>query len=424
MKTAIVNTFDVRGGAARAASRLHLALRQAGVDATMLVAHRERADPGVAQLEPRALCRLLRLADEVRAAHALHRYRNTRPRGLDAFQGSRPWLGRMLERRMPQADVINLHWVAGMLDYASLPRLAARAPLVWTLHDMLPLTGGCHYDSGCARYVAQCGSCPQLGSRSDGDLSRSGFAIREAALARVPPDRLQFVAPSRWLAGEAERSGLCGRFAVQVIPNSLDLQVFAPMDRTQARASLGLPSGRPIVLFVADDLGNPRKGAPLLLEALRPATGEPDKRPLLVALGGSNLGVADGLECRRFPLVSDDHQLARIYAAADVLALPSLQDNLPNTMIEAMACGTPVVGFAAGGLPDMIRNGETGLLAALGDVAGLRGALTKIAGDPALARALGGRARERVAAECAPEIQARRYISLYSGMLHNASAHA
>jgi glycosyltransferase involved in cell wall biosynthesis len=416
MKIAVVNTYDVQGGAARAAARLHSALDAAGADATMLVAHKQGQDDHVHVLEPRSVCRALRVADDLGRRLALLPYRKTRPDGYEAFQPDRPLLGRLLERQLPSVDLINLHWVAELLDFTSLPRLAMRAPIVWTLHDMLPMTGGCHYDGGCDRYRQQCGACPQLGSTSTTDLSATIFARRRSAFAQIPAARLHFVAPSRWLADQVRGSPLCGRFQVSVIPYSLDLEVFAPSDRASARASLGLAQDRVAVLFVADDLSNRRKGMRLLLEALE-GLRDLSARLLLISVGRAALEVPAGLEYRHFPFVGDDRQLARIYSAADVLAIPSLQDNLPNTMVEAMACGTAVVGFATGGIPDLVRPGETGWLVPSGSIDGLRATLRRIAADPGAAHDMGRRARDLVLSECSPAVQARRYCALFERML-------
>jgi glycosyltransferase involved in cell wall biosynthesis len=418
MKIAVVSTFDVQGGAGRAAAQLHRALRAEGTDATMLVAYRAAADDHVQALEPRLLCKALAFADELRAGRALAPYRATRPQGGDAFRPDGLLLGRLLERCLPAADLINLHWVAGMLDFASLPRLAARAPLVWTLHDMLPLTGGCHYDGGCARHAVRCGACPQLGSGAQDDLSAATFARKAAAYGGIACGRLRFVAPSRWLAAQAARSPLIGRFPVSVIPNCVDVQVFAPSDKAAARAALGLPTDRVIFLFVADDLGNRRKGLHLLVEAMAGlGSAGAGKRPLLVSIGKAPVEALAGPDYLHFSYLEDSRHLARFYAAADLAVLSSLQDNLPLTMLEAMACGTPVLGFAAGGIPDVVRDGDTGILVPPGSVEGLRAALLRVAGDPAPARAMGERARAQMLADHTPAAHARAYLALFAQVL-------
>jgi glycosyltransferase involved in cell wall biosynthesis len=390
----------------------------------MVVAHRESVAPDVVRLKGYGFSGAIERLDRLRGCVSLAPYWRLRPAGYDEFQLDGPLMGTILQRELPATDLINLHWVAGMLDFASLPRLAqTQAPIVWTLHDMLPLTGGCHYDDGCARYLERCGECPQLGSRLSTDLSAAIFGRKKMAFEQIPRERLHFVSPSRWLAEQARRSPICRSFPVSVIPNGLDLDLFAPDDRLAARAALGLPQDRAVVLFVAQELGSRRKGSGLLLECLE---GLRDLRTgvMLVSMGRAQFASPPGFDHRHFPHTDDDRLLARLYAAADVLVIPSLQDNLPNTMLEAMACGTPVVGFAVGGIPDMVKDGETGLLAPPRDVVGLRAALRRIVGDPERARAMGRRARERVMAECSPALQAGRYRDLFESVLRGARAAA
>jgi glycosyltransferase involved in cell wall biosynthesis len=281
---------------------------------------------------------------------------------------------------------------------------------------MLPMTGGCHYDEGCERFLRGCGTCPQLGSNAADDVSSAILGRSRAAVKQIRAGRLHFVTPSRWLAAEARRSPVCGAFEVSVIPNSLDLELYKPLDRAAVRAQLGLPQEAPIALFFAEALGKRRKGMGLLMQALE---GLRDLRDslTLVSVGKAEVPVPAGLTCRRFGEIHDEALLARIYAAADMLLLPSMQDNLPNTMIEAMACGTPVIGFAIGGLPDLIRDRENGLLVAPGDADGFGRAVRRLAGARGEAADMGRRARELVARECSPVVQAGRYRDLFASMV-------
>jgi len=401
VRVALVNTYERAGGAARAAYRLYGALREDGVEATLVTV----------QSLPALPARLLMTADRVRRRIKLAPY--SIQGGYEAFQVDDPWLGRLLHPYLGDSEVVNLHWVAGLLDFARLPQLAAKAPVVWTLHDMLAFTGGCHYDDSSEGFLRGCGSCPQLGSGSPHDLSRGAFERKRAAYAAVPAHRLHFVAPSQWLAREVTRSPLAGRFGVSVIPNSLELSVFRPGDRAEARATLGLPHDRFIVLFMAQDLVNRRKGMASLQAALSRLQGLPQ---VLLVSAGKTAGAADGPAVRHLGFVADDARLATLFRAADVFVLPSLQDNLPNTMLESLACGTPVVGFAVGGIPDLVRHGQSGLLAPPGDAGALAEAIRVMAGDPARARAMGARGRELVAAACAPAVQAAAYRMLFADM--------
>lgn len=416
MRILHLSTFEADAGAGIAAYRLHAGLRRAGVDSRMLVLDRRGDDPTVEalRLARDPLSRALRRLAKWRIRRDLARYRP--PPGYERFRDDRSEHGRALVRQLPAADVITLHWVNGMLDYgaffAAAPR---RAPLVWRLADMSPFTGGCHYDYGCGGFARACGRCPQLGSDDPGDLSAQVLRRKLAALAQVPPGRLHLVAPSTWTGAMARRSAALGRFPLAVIPNGLDTAVFAPLDRAEARARLGLPAEARIVMFVAADVGNRRKGFALLAEAL---AGLGDELPglLLVSVGRGEPRVA-GAPGRHLGYIGDDARRALVYAAADLFVIPSLQESFGQTVIEALACGTPVVGFAAGGIPDMVRPGETGLLAPVGDARALRAAIARLLADDEGRARMGRRARAVAEAEYASQVQVARYLELYRRLL-------
>jgi glycosyltransferase involved in cell wall biosynthesis len=322
---------------------------------------------------------------------------------------------------MPHASIITLHWVARLLDYGaffgSVPR---RAPVVWRLSDMNAFTGGCHYDEGCGRYTAACGACPQLGSRNPDDLAQQVWRRKRAALDQVPPGRLQIVALNQWIAAEARRSALLQGVPVHVIPNGLDTVAFAPRDKRFARQVLGLPPDAPVVLFIAASTGNRRKGFALLAEALGGLADLPGLQ--LVSVGRGEVQLGGGIPHIALGPLSHDRMLSVVYSAADVFVIPSLQDNMPSTVLESMACGTPVVGFDVGGVAEMVRPGATGLLARAGDVGELRAAVRRLLEDQAQRRSLGERCRAVALAEYTQELQARRYLSLYEQILAGTPA--
>ncbi len=407
------------GGAGIAARRLHGGLRAAGLPSRMVVANGGAAEGDILQLPGAARGRgvgerldALRLRLERRlTAKAVSRklayFSDDRVPGPDQLAGR------------PDADVINLHWVARFLDYGRFfPTLRAAQPLVWTLHDMAPMTGGCHYAMECRRFEDQCGTCPLLGSSATGDLTLRIHRRKAAALGRLRPETTRIVAPSRWLAGEARKSSLLGRFDVDVIPNGLDVEIFRPRDRGVAREVLGLPRDGKIVLFVADSVTGYRKGFDLLEEALRGLVGELDVT--LAALGGSGRMALEGA----VPLgrIDNEHVLSHVYSAADLFVLPTRADNLPNVLVEAMACGLPCVSFDVGGVPDVVRHEETGLLAPAEDVGGLRDAIARLLRDDALRHRLGARGRDVATREFAGRHVAERYKAVYEDLVAASKA--
>ncbi|NNJ26599.1 glycosyltransferase [Alienimonas chondri] len=450
MNPLLVSTSDQAGGAARSAWRLHRGLRAVGCPSRMLTLNKVSADPDVrAFVPPRSLPtrvrRKLRRRTLLRTRPALAETpvfeifgTDLSEHGADLLDAVFPSPGSPNERHAgPTPDVVNLHWVARMFDDRTfLPALAARAPVVWTLHDMQPFTGGCHYDgpamAPCGRFAGppieygnttggepKCGRCPQLAGDAEDDLSRRIWKRRQEAFGRIPTDRLTFVTPSRWLGAEVSRSALCGRFPVEVIPYGLDLDLYRPHDRSFAREVLGVPPNAKTILFLSDSVGNVRKGFEYLRSALERLRGLSDLYLVTVGRGAPEL--PDGLPHVALGSVSDDRILALAYAAADLFAIPSLADNLPNTVLEAMACGTPSVGFAAGGIPDMIRPGETGLLAPTGDVPAFADALAALLSDDALRTRLGKNCRRVAEAEYALARQGHDYQALFERTLGRAA---
>lgn len=410
---AVVSTADLAGGAARSAHRLYKGLRAIGHPARMRVLDKRDPDPDVIASARAPFARTLEA--HARSWLFARVQAPARPSGHEMFTPD-PWPpGRGALRDLEGFDVLNLHWVAGYLDSRALAALcAARRPLALTLHDMNMFTGGCHYDESCGRFAAACGACPQLGARAQDDLSARILARKIAAFAAAEPARVRVVAPSRWLAAEAKRSAALGRFRVDTIPYGLDLSVYSPGDKAAARAALGVPPDAPVVLFVAHRVDNARKGMARVIDALRPLADLPGLTLLSVGEGG-----AIDVPVRHVPLgpIGDEARMALAYRAADVFAIASAQDNLPNTALEALACGTPVVGTRAGGIPDMVRDGRTGYAVPLGDTRGFAEALRRVLTDRSLAASLGREARAVAEAEYALEIQARAYAALFAELV-------
>lgn len=426
MKIVHLSTSDAMGGAARAAYRVHSGLRTLGHDSSMCVLARNTLDKTVHVVSPsRAFIdRVRRRLRRELLKQALEPYVSTRPAGLEIYSEDRTLFGRDILRQIPRADIINLHWVAGFLDYVQcLPLLAKRAPLVWRMADMNVFTGGCHYDQGCGRYAAQCGQCPQLGSHDNGDLSRKVWQRKRRTFSSMADNRLHVVATSRWIAQKAAQSSLLGRFPVTVIPNGLDLRVFKPGDRQQARQQLNLPVAPKIVLFVADDVDNPRKGMSLLIGAMNRLSDL--KNILLVSVGrGADKMHFTGPH-QSLGFIRDDRLMSLAYSAADVFVIPSLHESFGQTAIEAMACGTPVIGFRSGGVEDTIRHQETGVLVPASDMEALSLAITDLLGDEPKRLAMANRCRERAVSEYDIEYIASRYVELYGRVVeaqHSRSA--
>lgn len=380
----------------------------------MFVANCRSGDRSVTAFSPpmNFRSRLRRVLQRELLWRAFVRYQSSRPPGYDSFTDDRSEHGAAPLSQLPFCEVINLHWVSGFLDYQSffslLPR---RVSIVWTLHDMNPFTGGCHYNEGCSRYTQGCGACPQLGSHKLKDLSHKIWQRKQKAFAKLESDRLHIVTPSIWLAEEAKRGPLLERFPISGIPYGVNTKVFSPQDPSSARAALELPQNAKVVLFIAVSTATRRKGFVYLAEALSGLKEIPNL--LLVSLGHGKPTIHSDIAHLHLGHIDNDRLLSLIYSSAEVFAIPSLEDNLPNCVLESMSCGTPVVGFKVGGIPEMVRQGVTGLLVPPQDVKALRAAIAELLQDPAKRTKMAANCRTIATEEYSLEVQVQRYVDLY-----------
>jgi len=382
----------------------------------MFVLEKHGVDPSVVQYEPPRdpLSRIKRALRRESLRRSLKSYSRTAPAGMSFFTDDRTVYGADPWKHLPESDVLQLHWISLFVDYESFfGSVPAGKPLVWTMHGMEAITGGCHYAYGCEKFMRECGACPQLGSRSSKDLTARVWRRKRDSYQKLWPGQLHIVCPSRWLQGEVKRSSLLSHAECTHIPYGLDTEVFAPRDRRYARESLGIPYDSRVVLFVADGVEDPRKGLHLLGEAI---SGLGSSFFLLSVGSGSPRELAGGPHLH-IPQVQHDGILSCIYSAADVFVVPSLQDNLPNTILESLACGVPVAGFEVGGVPDAVRPGVTGLLAKAGDVSGLRNIILELLQSEEKRAEMSANCRKVALQEYSLEAQARRYANLYRELI-------
>ena len=372
MKVLIVNTSERSGGAAVAAQRLMHALNNHGVKARMLVRDKQSEQITVIPLPASVWHHWNFLWERLVVFCRLHFSRKHLFEVDIANAGTD--ITRLPEFR--EADVIHLHWVnQGMLSLSGIRKiLRSGKPVVWTMHDIWPATAICHLTLGCNRFKSSCHHCKYLpGGGSNGDLSARVWRRKQNVLAG---QSMVFVACSRWLEGEARQSALLAGQKITNIPNPIDTYIYKVKDRAEARRQLGLPEDKQLILFVSQRVTNRNKGMDYLTEACRMLAEQyPDMQQHtgIAILGGHAEEVADQLPFETFPLgyVSDEHRIVDVYNAADVFVLPSLSENLPNTIMEAMACGVPCVGFKVGGIPEEIDHLKNGYVAAYRDATDL-----------------------------------------------------
>ncbi|MCS3953316.1 glycosyltransferase family 4 protein [Salinibacter ruber] len=423
MKVVHLTHTDAGNGGARAAYRLHAGLRESGTRSEMFVASKDTQDPDVAEfnnLPTGVWSRLKHRFRRRRIQRAFEPYQDSRPERAEIFKDDRtPHPGEVL-RQSPDPDLFNFHSVYGFIDHRTFFQTVSR-PVVWTLHDMNAFTGGCQYTVRCRRFEDACGRCPQLGSDDENDLSRQVWSRKKTAYQHTSgQNRLHVVCPSEWMAEEARASTLLADVPVSVIPYGLDTNRFFPRDAEGVPAAFGIPDDHRIVLFVASDT-RPRKGFDLLDNAL---SGLGAEKTTLLSVGGDEPELDSDLPHVHAGYVESDLLLSVFYSLADVFVIPSRQDNLPNTVLESMACGTPVVGFEVGGIPDMVRPGETGWLAKAENVRALRQSIEQALTNDEKRKRMGNRCRAVVEEEYTLETQAAAYKCIYEELLRENAGHA
>lgn len=409
---------DIEGGAARATYRLHRGLLELGADSRMLVREKSSSDPTVTQFNPPMdwKSRILRRARREWIEVDRKRYEETRPSRCERFSDDRTRFGESLLDQLPEHDVVNLHWIGGFVDCCGmLTALASNAPVVWTLHDMNPITGGCHYDKGCGKHQQGCGACPQLGSQTPDDLSHKVWRRKREVYGALGADGLVFVPTSRWMEDQARNSRLVGKCEVRRIPYGLDTTLYNAKKVTAARRELGFSSDAKLVMFAAQGVSNPRKGFSYLKKGL--AKVDDISNLVLISVGAGRPPMKTSISHHHLGYIEDDRNLSVLYSSADVFVIPSLQEAFGQTALEAISCGTPVVGFDVGGIPDMVRPGETGYLAELRDADDLARQIRRVLKHDGKSAEMSKRCREVALTEYNFRLQARRYLQLYWQML-------
>jgi len=401
VRVLMVNTEYTRGGAARIARTLHETVNASPNRESLFAYGRgpKRQD-----------------SQAVRFAFQPEAYFHALLTRLTGMQGYGTWLStRRLLRliRDCKPDVIHFHNIHGYYLDLSIARAVGELeiPIVWTLHDAWPLTGRCAYFFECDRWKTGCGHCPDLRSypRTFIDSSAMMWRRKRELLGGVWSPVI--ATPSQWL-GKLASEASAGRCRVEVIANGIDTQLFQPRDRSEVREELGLPDGKKVVLFAAADLADERKGARHFFECLNSV----QANEWMAVTVGKKVDVRRMLnsqvEIKQLGYVAGSEAMAKVYNAADLFCITSLDDNFPTTVLESLACGTPVVGFRVGGIPEQVTD-DCGILVEPRDAQGLGRAITRLLQDDVLREKMGENCRARAVAEYSISKFRDRYVSLY-----------
>jgi glycosyltransferase involved in cell wall biosynthesis len=407
---------DGGAGAGRAAYRIHQSLLRLGLDSRMLVADKRTADPTVTGLKRGSMSRA-RLCEWIEARNgrrlAASQHNLFSPASFSQFDVA-------AHKELRGVDIVSLYWInGGFVSPEALARI--NKPLVWRLSDIWPFSGGCHYPGNCESYTSNCGNCPQLKHASAHDASRRLWERKSVAWRDLS---LTIVAPSNWMARLARQSCLFGERRIEVVPTGVDLSVFRPLDKLAVRERLGIPPDQLVIAFGALDLyGDARKGFKELYNALEIIAVSPLASRVSTLIFGNKQ-----LPHKKAPIpehhlgyLDKDSALVDAYNAADLVLVPSLEDNLPNVALEAIACGIPVCGFDVAGMPDIVHNRWNGCLAPLRDSGALAKGIIAILSNDGLRRQMAVNARIHAEQSFSIDIQARVYAQLYASILDKKS---
>ena len=412
MKVLLIHLSDgyLGGGGGIAMFRLHLGLRKAGIDSRILCRTKTNDSPYISELprQPRLETLLKKVTSEL-GLNDIHLISSFKVKDEAVYQ---------------EADVIDFQGIhTRTLSYLALPALTKNKPAVFTMHDMWAFTGHCAYSYDCERWKIGCGQCPypDIHPAIKRDGTRLELWLKKWAYNRSD---LVFAAPSRWLVEQAKQSAI-GQFPIYLIPNSVDTEIYQPLDPEECRAKLGIPPGKNVLMFAALKLDNHRKGGDLLLKALQSLPDSLKTETVLLTIGHGSEALAEivGIPMINLGYVHDDCQKAMAYSAADLFLFPTRADIFGLVSIESQACGTPVISFRVGGVPDNVHPGLTGYLAEPENAEQFRDGIIQLLEDKPLRNYMGEQCRAIALKEYRLELQVQRYIELYNYILYREGVH-
>ncbi len=418
MKIVLVNTFDTNGGAAIACLRQAEALQSVGVQVKMLVMHKQGENEIAIETSSSQYRKKWNFYVERIPFIAFHEgdkyYR---------FLMSTASTGEDISKHpaIQEADIIHLHWInRGFLSFKSLQKLAElNKPILWTMHDQWPFTGGCHYSENCVNYEQQCGNCFVLKNPKQNDLTHNIWKKKNALYSTMKPI---LVGCSQWLAELARTSSLGQHCQIMDMPNPIPTDQFTTHDKQLSRQHFNLPQDKQLILFSAMSVNDRRKGFHYLAKAVKQLK-KTNKWPTNVELVVFGSVEQEAIEQLDVPVhllgrLNGTDAISKAYASSDIYIIPSLQDNLPNTVMEALACGVPVLAYNTGGIPEMVINGFNGQVVTYADTQALADGIIKLMTKSDL-KTMSQNARQSVVDRYSYNIIGQKWITTYKKIISN-----
>lgn len=407
MRVLHINQTDTSGGAALAGYRLHQGLLEQEIDSRLLVQVAKINSDRIAVI-PRT-----KLAIENQIYRISWKLGHNYIHLVSSFDIPQHKFYR-------EADILNFHNLHGnYFNYLAIPSLTSEKPAVFTLHDMWSFTGHCAYSYDCDRWKTGCGKCPYLATYPEIniDSTQVEWKLKNWVYSRA---NLTIVTPSSWLTEQVKQSML-NRFPIHHIPYGIDTEAYQPIEQKLCRSVLGIPANKKVLMFGSVSVKDPRKGGDLIIQALRKLPASLKAETILLTMGNDSEGITKEVEMQVLHLgyITSDRLKSIAYCAADLFILPTRSDNLPLVLQESMACGTPMVSFKIGGVPDLVRPGITGYLAEPENVQDLCEGIMELIEDKNLNKYMSQQCRKTAIKEYNLELQAQRYNDLYSQLIRS-----
>lgn len=441
-----VNTLDVGGGAEQIANNLLNGYQLSGHDAWMAVGEKRTNNPAVFEIPVvidkgfwAGLCLSLRhwlepLHARIRGIARLRKNlldlsigTDVIPRWIGMEEFHYPGSKAILELTPQSADIVHLHNLHGhYFDLRAVIELSQKVPVAITMHDAWLLSGNCAHSFSCDRWQTGCGSCPDIGIYPGlkSDTTALNWQRKKGIYAH---SQIYLATPSQWLMNKVLASILAPAIVQsRVIPNGIDLNIFKPADRDKARNSLGIDADAKVILFAANGIKrNPFKDYASIHQALKRLAKANISNVIVIALGeqGENETI-ENIHISYIPPIADRQKVASYYQAADVYIHASHADTFPTSILEAMACGVPVVATAVGGIPEQVDDGVTGILVDPKDSAAMARGIERILKIPELSAQLSQAAATKAKAHYSIELQTKRYLSWFEEILQSQASRA
>ena len=394
------------GGGAGSMYRLHNNIRNLGFDSRILCDHKNNGGQNI-EIKPsiNKTERLIRKLTSKLGLNDIHRVSSFKIKQHESFK---------------ESDIIHFHGIhSGFISYLAMPSLTANKTAVFTLRDMWCITGHCSYSYDCERWKHGCGKCPypEVHPLIHRDGTHIEWFLKNRAISR---SNLIFVSPSKWLINLAKES-MINNHQIKLIPNGVCTDIYRPLDTDTCRNLLGIPVKKNVLMFASVNLKAYRKGGDLLIKALKGLPSSLKSETILIVLGNEGSYISSNVGIRTLDLgyISNDQMKSIAYAAADLFILPTRADNLPLVLQESLACGTPMVSFRVGGVPDLVRHGITGYLAEPENCSELREGIIQLLCDKSFCGKLSENCRTIALNEFSSALETRRYIELYQQILKN-----